>query len=328
MQVQELNLKNLGPTRESGREERMAHKNILGTHTIDRRNFLQTVALGSAALFLPWNLYAEETVPIVLVKVKGGTPEEAFGAALEALGGISRFAASGQTVVVKPNIGWDRTPAQGADTDPELVAAAVKAFKQAGTKVQVFDRTCNTAQRCYRRSEIEQAARNAGAEVSFVNEKRYDEIALPLGTRLNRWPIYRDYLRANLRVNMPILKHHSLAGVTMGLKNLMGVMGGERSTIHNGFQQKLIDITSAILPELTVLDARRVLVRNGPQGGDPADVRIMDTLIAGFNPVAVDAEGARVFGTDPRSLDYLVEAERRGLGQIERPAGFKEIFLT
>jgi len=294
---------------------------------IKRREFLTGVTAGAAALMLPWKLYAQDRFPITLVKVKGGSPEEAFQAAIETLGGISQFGSAGRTVVVKPNIGWDRTPDQGANTDPDLVRAAVKALRTTGARVLVFDRTCNTARRCYRRSEIEEAAKSAGANVSFVHERRFDEINLPQGKTLKRWSIYRDYLRADLRINMPILKHHSLVGVTMGLKNLMGVMGGERSTIHNGFEQKLIDIAAPILPELTVLDARRVLVRNGPQGGDLADVRNLNTLIAGFDPVAVDAEGARLFGTDPRNLDYLVEAERRGLGKIERPAGFKEIHL-
>jgi len=295
---------------------------------IKRREFLLEAALGSAALMLPWKIWAqEEAARTTLVVVKGGTAQEAFRAAIEALGGVEQFAPAGKTVVVKPNIGWDRTPEQGADTDPDLVAAAVKAFRAQGAKVQVFDNTCNAAQRCYRRSGIEEAAKNSGAQVSFVNEMRFDEVELPLGVKLKKWPIYRDYLRADLRVNLPILKHHSMAGVTMGLKNLMGVMGGERSTIHNGFEQKLIDIAGPILPQLTVLDARRMLVRNGPTGGDIADVRIMNTLIAGFDPVAVDAEGARIFGAAPRDLKYLAEAERRGLGSIERPAGYREIHL-
>jgi uncharacterized protein (DUF362 family) len=294
---------------------------------LDRREFLAGTVATTAALILPWRLAAQERTGATLVVVRGGTPPEALAAALEALGGLAPFAPKGKMVVIKPNIGWDRTPEQAANTDPDLVAAAVKAFRAAGSKVQVFDLTCNAAQRCYRRSGIEQAAKDAGADVSFVHEMRFDEVELPQGVKLKKWPIYRDYLRADLRINMPILKHHSLAGVTMGLKNLMGVMGGERSTIHNGFDQKLIDVATPILPQLTVLDARRILVKNGPQGGDLADVRQGNALIAGFDPVAVDAEGARLFGAAPQDLKYLVEAERRGLGLIERPAGYREINL-
>jgi len=296
-------------------------------HSLSRRSFLGLSAAGTAALLLPWQLDLLAQEAVTLVKVTGGTPEEALAAALDALGGLGQFGASGKTVVVKPNIGWDRTPEQGANTDPDLVAAAVKAFKGEGAKVQVFDFTCNSAERCYARSGIEAAAKAAGADVSHVHEKRFDVIPLPEGQKLRAWPIYRDWLRADLRVNLPILKHHSLAGVTAGLKNLMGVMGGSRSSIHNGFHQKLIDVAQPILPQITVVDARRVMVKNGPTGGSLDDVRLMNTLIAGFDIVAVDAESARVFGRDPLELGYLKEAQSRGLGSIERPAGYKEIVL-
>lgn len=306
---------------------RRDQKKLDGFDPMNRRRFLTMSAAGAAALMLPWRLYAEESTPATLVLIRGGTPEEALQTALNALGGISQFAPAGKKVVVKPNIGWDRTPAQGADTNPELVAATVRTFVKAKAEVAVFDNTCNAAQRCYRRSGIEEAARNAGAKVSFMPEILFQDIDLPDGVVLKKWPIYRDYLKADLRVNLPILKHHSMAGVTMGLKNLMGVMGGNRGSIHKGFDQKLIDIVTPILPELTILDAHRVLLRNGPQGGNPDDVKIMNSLIAGFDPVAVDAEGARLFGRNPRELGYLAEAERRGLGKIERPEGFKEITL-
>jgi len=294
---------------------------------ISRRDFIGVTAAGAAAFMLTRPIFSQESVRTTLVLVRGGTESEALLAAMEALGGLGQFALKDKTVALKPNIGWDRTPEQAANTNPDLVAAAVKALRAQGASVQVFDNTCNAAQRCYRRSGIEQAAKDAGAQVSFINDRRFDDVELPDGVKVKQWPIYRDYLRADMRINMPILKHHSLAGVTMGLKNLMGVMGGERSTIHNGFDQKIVDISAAILPELTILDARRILVRNGPQGGELADVRIMNALIAGFDPVAVDAEGARLFGTPPEDLKYLVEAQRRGLGAIERPSGFREINL-
>jgi uncharacterized protein (DUF362 family) len=293
-----------------------------------RRSFLISSAMGAASLLLPWQrLLAEEATTTTLVLVHGGDAERAFKAAIEALGGLAQFKPDGKTVVVKPNIGWDRTPEQAANTDPNLVAAAVRAFKTAGSTVQVFDNTCNPAAMCYRRSGIEAAAKAAGADVALVREQRFDEVKLPGGVKLKSWPIYRDWLRADLCVNMPILKHHSLAGMTAGLKNLMGVMGGSRSTIHNGFPVKIVDVAAPILPELTVVDARRVLLRNGPTGGSLDDVKIMDALIAGFDPVAVDAEAARLFGLDPERVDYLVEAQNRGLGKLERPSGFRDIHL-
>ena len=296
--------------------------------TISRRSFLISGALGTASLLLPWQkLLAQDSAATTLVLIRGGDASRAFQAALEALGGLAQFKPQGRTVVVKPNIGWDRLPEQAANTDPNLVAAAVKALKSAGATVQVFDNTCNPAPLCYRRSGIEEAAKSASAEVSLVREQRFDEVKLPDGVKIKSWPIYRDWLQADFRLNLPILKHHSLAGMTAGLKNLMGIMGGNRSTIHNGFAVKLTDIVSPHLPELTVVDARRVLLRNGPTGGSLDDVKVMDALIAGYDPVAVDAEAARLFGLDPEQVDYLVEAQTRGLGKVERPTGYREIRL-
>jgi uncharacterized protein (DUF362 family) len=297
-------------------------------NNLSRRSFLTLGALGTASLLLPWQkLLAQDPAATTLVLVRGGDASRAFQTALEALGGLAQFKPSGHTVVVKPNIGWDRLPEQAANTDPNLVAAAVKAFKSAGATVQVFDNTCNPAPLCYRRSGIEEAAKAAGADISLVREQRFEEVKLPHGVKVKSWPIYRDWLNADFRLNLPILKHHSLAGMTAGLKNLMGIMGGNRSTIHNGFPVKLTDIAAPHLPELTVVDARRVLLRNGPTGGSLDDVKIMDALIAGFDPVAVDAEAARLFGLDPAKVDYLVEAQSRGLGNLERPSGYREISL-
>lgn len=297
--------------------------------TLNRREFIGVSLAGAVAIFSPWKrIFASSVAETTLVIVRGGTAAEAIQAAFKALGVLNRFDFRGKTAVVKPNIGWDRTPEQAANTDPELVGATVGILKNSGAHVQVFDYTCNAAQRCYSRSGIEKAARDAGAEVSFVNAHKFDEMTLPNGHRVNSWLIYRDYVQADLRINLPVLKHHSLAGLTMGWKNLMGVMGGNRSSLHNGFDQKIVDIGGAILPEITVLDARRVLLRNGPTGGSLDDVKIMNTLIAGYNPVEVDAEGARLFGMDPEDLGYLREARHRGFGEFTRPPGFQEIHLN
>jgi uncharacterized protein (DUF362 family) len=304
------------------------HPNTKASHPLNRRDFIGISLAGATSLLFPWKrIFSATAAETTLVVVRGGTAAEAIQAAFKALGVPDRFDFRDKTAVVKPNIGWDRAPEQAANTDPELVGATVRILKNSGARVQVFDFTCNAAQRCYSRSGIEAAARDAGAEVSFVNARKFDETPLPDGQRVNSWPIYRDYVKADVRINLPVLKHHSLAGLTMGWKNLMGVMGGNRSTLHNGFDQKIVDVGGAILPEITVLDARRVLLRNGPTGGSLDDVKIMNTLIAGYNPVEVDAEGARLFGMDPEDLGYLREARRRGYGDFTRPQGFQEITL-
>lgn len=293
-----------------------------------RREFLKKGALlGGGLLGLPWILplksagaafgAVEERGPDLAV-VRGLHPGEIVRRVIEELGGMSRFIRPGEVVVVKPNIAWDKRPEQAANTNPELVAEVIKMCLEAGAKVvKVFDRTCNNARRSYRNSGIAEAAKEAGAKVSFVHEKRFDGVPIPEGKRLKSWPIYRDAIKADRIINLPLLKHHSLCRLTMGIKNLMGLLGGNRGKIHNHFPVKIVDINTVLRADLTILDAVRVLRRQGPQGGSLADVERMDTVLAGADPVAVDAYGAMLFGLKPEELDYLVEAYERGLGEID-----------
>ena len=295
---------------------------------ITRRDFLTgSAALAAGTVFLgPSAVFGTDPVTEVSV-VRGGEPAAAVRKAMELLGGMTRYVREGDIVVVKPNIGWDTRIGYGADTNPDVVGEIIRLCFDAGAKkVKVFDNTCNQAKRCYLSSGIEESARAAGADVDFVHEKRFDQIDIPNGVRLKSWPVYRDALPGNrdVLINVPVLKHHSLPktqngnpGLSIGLKNLMGVMGGNRGQIHNGFEEKIVDFSTAIRADLTVIDATSVLLRSGPRGGRLADVEKMDTIIAGEDPVAVDAWGVRVFGYPPEDLDHLLEAHRRCLGEID-----------
>ena len=238
--------------------------------------------------------------------------------AMEMLGGIERFVKKGQVVVVKPNIGWDRRPEQAANTDPHLVAEVVRLCLKAGaSKVKVFDRTCNNARRCYRNSGIEKEAEAAGADVKHIFMKRFQAVSIPEGKAIKSWEFYKDALSADVFINLPVAKHHSMSQVSLSLKNMMGVLGGERGELHQNFAEKIVDINTVIKPQLTILDATRVLMRNGPQGGNLADVKQMSTLVAGIDPVAIDAFGATLFDRKPNELAFLQKAFDRGLGEID-----------
>jgi len=237
---------------------------------------------------------------------------------VEALGGIRRFIAKGDVVVVKPNIGWDRRPEQAATTNPEVVATLVRLCLEAGArKVKVFDRTCNDPRRCYVQSGIEAAAKAAGAEVAFVDERRFREVRIPGGVAIQSWPIYIDLLEADKVVGCPIAKHHGLARLTLCHKNWMGVMGEDRGRIHQRLDDALVDISTVIRPAFTVLDAVRILTAHGPQGGSAADVRQLDTVIAGTDQVAISAYGATLFGLAGADIGCVREAARRGLGVMD-----------
>ncbi len=268
--------------------------------------------------------------PPEAVWVEGGEPVELLTAALAAYGGIKSFIQPGDRVLVKPNIGWDRTPAQAANTNPDLVAEVVRLSLEAGAKkVQVLDRTCNDPRRCYDTSEIRAKAQAAGAQVQHIRFNRFTEIDLPQGQVLKKWPVYRDYLAADKVINIPVAKHHSMSRLTLGLKNLMGVLGGDRGTLHNDFSRKIIDITAQILPTVTIIDAYRILTANGPSGGNLMDVQKPRTLIMSTCTVSADWVATELFDLKPTDIGYLREAHRRGLNRFDpTKLNLKKIVLS
>jgi uncharacterized protein (DUF362 family) len=288
---------------------------------MERRDFIRLTAAGAAGTAVTASFQGIPVPPVTkvpdLAVVHGSSPDAITRSAVDALGGMKRFISKGDIVVVKPNIGWDRTPEQAANTNPVVVATLVKMCLDAGAKkVKVFDNTCNDARRCYLQSGIEQAAKSAGAEVSFVNDRKFKETALK-GEVLPSWLLYQDALEADKIINVPIAKTHGIAGLTLSMKNWMGVMGGQRGKIHQKIGESLADLALVLKPTLTVLDAVRILTANGPQGGNLKDVKRLDTVVAGVDQVAIDAYGATLFGKKGEDLSYVIAAARRGLGVMD-----------
>ncbi len=295
------------------------------TEKITRRDFIKK-SMGAAFLLglpnLGWAQFIgplpkEESFPHLAV-VTNGAPGTMTRKAMELLSGMKRFVSNGDIVVVKPNIGWDRNPQQAADTNPEVVAEVVKMCLECGAKkVKVFDRPCNTASRCYENSGIKKAASQAGAEVSYVVDAGFSKMKFPEGQALKKWEMYKPALEADVLINVPIAKHHGLSKLTLGMKNLMGIMGGDRGRIHWKINDYLADLANFVRPQLTILDAYRILVRNGPQGGSLKDVREIKTIIAGKDIATVDAYGATLFDMQPTDLGCVVKASEFGLGEID-----------
>jgi len=286
---------------------------------INRREFLKkAAALGLMTVGTGFIKTIPNQRGIDLVVVRNGPPTPMVRKAIGSLGGISRFVKRGDVVVVKPNMSWDRTPELAATTNPEVVAEIVRMCLEAGaTQVKVFDRTCNEPRRCYRHSGIQEAVEKAGGKVFHVHRKGFKQISIPQGELLKSWKFYQDALECDVLINVPIAKHHSLARLSMGIKNLMGLLGGNRGLLHPQFDRKIVDINTVLRPHLTILDAVRILVRNGPQGGNPADVKKLDTIVVGTDPVAVDSYGATLFGLKPEDLGYIKIAHQRGLGKMD-----------
>ncbi|MCL5744795.1 MAG: DUF362 domain-containing protein [Acidobacteria bacterium] len=250
--------------------------------------------------------------------IQGGDPQQLVRRALEELGGIRRFIARGDVVVVKPNMAWDRTPAQAANTNPDVVAETVRLCYEAGAKkVIVTDVSINEPRRCFERSGIASAARAAGAQMVLPEDRLFREVDLR-GAVLGAWPVLEPFLTADKMINIPVAKHHSLTGAALGMKNWYGILGGQRHRLHQRIHESLADLADFMRPTLTIIDAWRVLLRNGPNGGNLEDVALEKTLIAGTDPVALDAYAAKAYwNLDERTLPYLKMAAARGLGSAD-----------
>jgi uncharacterized protein (DUF362 family) len=253
-----------------------------------------------------------------LAIIEGEDPAQLARQALDELGGMNRFVSRGDVVLVKPNIGWDRTPEQAANTNPDVVAEIVRKCLQSGAKrVIVTDVSCNEARRCFQRSGIAAAAQAAGAEVILPDPSRFKEVDLQ-GEVLTRWQVFDAFLEVDKVINVPIAKHHTLTGTTLGMKNWYGILGGSRNQLHQRIHESLVDLADFMRPTLTIVDCYRILLRNGPTGGNLQDVLLKKTLVASTDPVAIDAYVAKSFwNLDANSLPYLTMAAKRGLGTVE-----------
>lgn len=281
-----------------------------------RREFLKDLALGSLMLKMPGWLRAQAPSWPDIAWVEGDDPATITKKAIELLGGMKRFISRGDKVVIKPNIGWDRTPELAACTNPEVVRALVEMCFEAGAKeVIVTDNSTNAPQRCFSRSGIEAAAKAAGARVLLPNPYRLRKTAIK-GVWLKEWEVFSDFLEADKLINVPIAKHHSLSRLTLGMKNWLGALGGARNQLHQRLDEAMVDLAAFFRPVLTVMDAYRILIRNGPQGGRLSDVKLQKMVVAGIDPVAVDSIATTFFDLKPEDLAYLPMAKERGLGEM------------
>ncbi|MBN1612359.1 MAG: DUF362 domain-containing protein [Polyangiaceae bacterium] len=244
-------------------------------------------------------------------------PEVLARRAVEALGGMKRFVSRGDVVAIKPNIGWDRLPVHAANTNPRVVAELVKLALQAGAgRVVVTDASCNEPNRCFQRSGIWRAAYDAGATVILPAEHRFRELRLH-GDVLDTWPVLTPILDADKVINVPVAKHHNLARYTGAMKNWYGLLGGRRNRLHQELDASIADLATFLRPTLTVVDATRVLMRNGPQGGNIDDARDVFQVVASIDQVAADAYACTLIGERPQNIGYLKLAQGRGLGTTD-----------
>ena len=288
---------------------------------LNRRDFIKNITLAGAAIASGLTLLGcNDKQKLSLEEENERTIMKALVAeAVADIGGMGKFVTRNSIVVVKPNIGWNRTRIQAANTNPFVIEAVVELCLNAGAKeVKVFDRPCNPVRQTYERSGIKSAVERAGGNIYEMDDRKFKDVAIPEGEILKSWQMYTEALEADVLINVPIAKHHSTARLTMAMKNLMGLLGGERGEIHTELDQKLADINTVIKPNLIIMDAYRILTAHGPNAGVPErDVKLTKQIIVGIDPVSVDSYGATLFGLTGEDLEYVKIAHEMGLGEMD-----------
>ena len=254
-----------------------------------------------------------------LAVARGASPEAITMRAVAAIGGIERFAKKGYNVIIKPNIcNANHGPEYASTTNPEVVATLVKLCLGAGAKsVRVLDYPFSgSAQQAYVTSGIAEAVKAAGGEMELMAQMKFANTDIPNGKDIKKWSIYQPILQADLVINVPIAKDHGLSRLTLAGKNLMGVIE-DRGSLHRNLHQRLADLATLVKPQLTVIDAVRILMANGPTGGNLKDVKQTNTVIASQDMVAADAYATTLFGMTPEDIGYIRLSAQMGLGNMD-----------
>ena len=296
-----------------------------------RRKFIQgTMAAGMVS---GWALNLRgATVPMInktfgsssgekhdLVGVKGGNPAEMFDRGIEALGGMGNFVKKGQSVVVKPNIGWSREPESAADTNPELIKRIIEqCFAAGAVSVSMFDHTCNSWRDCYDKSGLNKVAEATGAKLVCGNhEHDYREVDIPQGVRLKNAKMHRLILDSDVFINVPVLKNHGGAVMTCAMKNLMGIVWDRKYFHKNDLQQCIADSATFRKPDLNVVDAYRVMKKGGPRGRGLENVVTMKYQMLSTDIVAIDTAASKVIDISVDRISHIKHGETLGLGRMD-----------
>ncbi len=293
-----------------------------------RRDFLLKsigagVFMGAGAAFGSYKTANSATLkdlPYDLVAIRGGGPAEMFDRGIQALGGMKNFVKKGQKVAIKPNASFNLPPERAANTHPALMKRIVEHCMEAGAeRVDVFDHTLDGWRECYSNSGIEKAVTDAnGRMIPDNSERYYHSITIPDGKRLTETLEHEVLHEADVFINVPVLKHHGGASLTISMKNLMGNIWDRRYYHRNDLHQCITDYTTYRKPDLNIVDAYRVLMRNGPRGVSVEDVATMEAQVISADIVAADAASSLIFGFDePGEIGHIRLGHEMGVGTMD-----------
>lgn len=281
---------------------------------LDRREFLKTAAAAAVATWGSRRALASDDPALATVVVVHGTDAaKMLEAGLAALGGWPAFVPAGRKTTLKVNAAWASTPEQGANTNPELVGACIRACLGAGAATVVLpENPCSPAEKSFEMSGIGAAARRAGARLYEPGDKDFVEMDVPQGTTLRRVAVAREVIETDCLINMPVAKTHNGAVLTLSMKNWMGSVRDRGFWHRNGLHQCIVDFSTLVKPRLIILDATRIMVTNGPRG--PGRIERPEQIVLGTDPVAVDAYAATLFKKAPFDVPHIQIAHERGIG--------------
>ncbi len=300
-------------------------------HPITRRESLKKllrvsggIAMGSAiggSLSLPLTSWAAPKKDPFLVdglgESEGYDVKALTRKVFEAAGGMGAFVSKGDVVVIKPNVSWGKRPEFAATTHPDVLEAVITLCQEAGAKkVRIADNTINRPNRCFRITGVGEVAERTGAELIFPRKSMMRDRNLK-GQRLGEWPVFVPVTEGDKLINLPIAKHHNLSGLSLGMKNWIGAIGGRRDVLHQDIHQAVVDLAGYFKPTLTLIDAIRIMVRNGPTGGRQSDVAVRNRLILSDDPVAADTRAAGLFDVPLETVSYIQLSQKSGLGTTD-----------
>ncbi len=257
--------------------------------------------------------------------VTGKDIEKITEEAINLLGGMKSFVKPRNKVIIKPNIGWARTPDQAATTNPIVIKKIIEMCYNAGAgRVSVTDLPCNSASITFERTGIQKAVQEVDGYVYYPKNYRIKKMKLeapfylPVEKKeIKSWLMFTDFVEADVVINIAIAKHHNLSKLTLGMKNWYGAISGRRNQLHQAIHESIASLAYHFKPHLTIIDAIRILLRNGPTGGSIKDTKVMDSIIASRNQVAADAVGTTLFGMKPEDVPHITIAHSLGLGDYD-----------
>ena len=250
-------------------------------------------------------------------QTEGYSVKELTKQVFDAAGGIARYISQGDVVVIKPNVSWVSRPELAATTNPEVLEAVIELCYDSGAKkVRIADHTIHDARRCFAITGVGSVAKKTDAELIYPRSSLMKKMKIH-GHRLDIWPVFVPLIEADKVINLPIAKDHGLSTLTLGIKNWIGAVGGRRYALHQDIHQTIIDLAQFFKPTVTLIDAIRIMVTNGPSGGSFSDVKVKNTLILSDDQVAADTLAAKLFSIDPKNLGFIKLGVKWGLGTAD-----------